>query len=119
MGPASKTSVQHEPPPPHPFFYPPPPFYGYAWPAGPAGPLPANSNSISRTKTPSLLQFLKDLEKDLDKAEGTFTQFEDAFTSEEIEVQHIKDLDDQEMIQLGITKIGWRKALRDASSLYK
>jgi SAM domain (Sterile alpha motif) len=119
VGPASKTSVQHEPPPPHPFLYPPPPFYGYGWPAGPAGPLPANSNSISRTKTPSLLQFLKDLEKDLDKAEGTFTQFEDAFTSEEIDVQYIKDLDDQEMIQLGITKIGWRKALRDASSLYK
>lgn len=115
MGPASKTSVQHEPPPPHSFLYPPPPFYGYGWPAG---PLPANSNSlISRTKTPSLLQFLKDLEKDLDKAEGTFTQFEDAFTSEEIEVQHIKDLDDHEMIQLGITKIGWCKALRDASSL--
>jgi hypothetical protein len=99
---------------------PPPPYFGYGYPyhpALPAGPFP--NHSVSKTKTPSLSRFLKDLEEDLGKEEGTFTQFEDALSGEEIELQHIKDLSDQEMIQMGIFKIGWRKALRDASAMYK
>jgi hypothetical protein len=59
------------------------------------------------------------LEKELEKEKGTFTQFESAFLAEDIDVKHIKDLDDQEMVQLGVSKIGWRKALREASAIYR
>lgn len=101
----------------------PPPFYGYGYPYHPALPaaLPAAfpNHAAPKMKTPSLARFLRDLEEDLGKEEGTFSQFETALSLEEIEVQHIKDLSDQEMMQMGITKIGWRKALRDASAMYK
>jgi SAM domain (Sterile alpha motif) len=115
--PASKTPVQHDNVPSPALSYPPPYGCPYPVPMWPAGQLPTYM-SLPKMKTPSLYRFLSDLERELDKPEGTFMQFEHAFSAEEIEVQHIKNLSDQEMSQLGIVKIGWRKALRDASAMY-
>jgi hypothetical protein len=122
MSSASKPHSHNDTVPPYSSYQPPPPppFYGYGYPyhpALPAGPFP--NQLAPKTKTPTLLRFLRDLEEDLGKEEGTFTIFESAFSEEEIEVQYIKDLSDQEMIQMGIFKIGWRKALREASAMYR
>jgi len=120
MSSASKAHPHNDTTPfPYQQLQPPPPFYGYGYPYHPALPAAFPNHAAPKTKTPSLARFLKDLEEDLGKEEGTFSQFETALSLEEIEVQHIKDLSDQEMIQMGITKIGWRKALRDASTMYK
>jgi hypothetical protein len=48
-----------------------------------------------------------------------FIQFKSIFEDERITVDQIHDLTDAEFDQLGIKKIGWRKAFRTAAKRYK
>ena len=48
-----------------------------------------------------------------------FTRFKDIFENERITVNQIYDLTDAEFDQLGVNKIGWRKAFRAAAQHYK
>ena len=67
---------------------------------------------------PSLCDFLHDLDKEQGE-NGVFEAFEPSFQKERIKVEHIKDLADSQFAQLGIDKIGWKIALRQASQRYK
>jgi len=56
-----------------------------------------------------------------DKSDSTreFIQFKSIFEDEQITVDQIHDLTDAEFDQLGVKKIGWRKAFRAAAKRYK
>ena len=47
-----------------------------------------------------------------------YSQFENAFSEEEITVNAIKDLSDKQMVKLGIVKIGWQKNIKQAAQRY-
>lgn len=71
-----------------------------------------NDSHISSSPTPSLEEFFA-------KLDGEFAQFKNNFEDERITVDQIHDLTDIEFDQLGINKIGWRKAFRAAAQRYK
>jgi hypothetical protein len=56
----------------------------------------------------------------LDGSNGTgeFANFKKTFEDECISVSQIYDLTDTEFDQLGVKKIGWRKAIRAAARRY-
>jgi hypothetical protein len=68
--------------------------------------------SSSEQPIPSLEEFFAGLDEE-------FAQFQCVFKEERITVDQIYDLTDIEFNQLGIIKIGWRKALRAAAQRYK
>ena len=61
---------------------------------------------------PSLDEFFIKLDRD---NTGEFTNFKSIFENERITVDQIHDLTDAEFDQLGVNKIGWRKAFRTAA----
>src|SRR3990170_2272145 len=63
----------------------------------------SSSSQQSQQSIPSLEEFFS-------KLDGEFAQFKNIFENERITVDQIYDLTDNEFIQLGIGKIGWRKA---------
>ncbi len=64
-------------------------------------------------------QSIPSLEEFFSKLDGEFAQFKNIFENERITVDQIYDLTDIEFNQLGISKIGWRKAFRAAAQCYK
>ena len=72
----------------------------------------SSSPQQSQQFTPSLEEFFSSLDSE-------FEQFKNIFENERITVDQIYDLTDIEFNQLGISKIGWRKAFRAAAQRYK
>jgi hypothetical protein len=72
----------------------------------------ASSNEI-----PTIYEFLKTLDNKFNTP-GTYAQFEKAFIDEEITVNIIKDLSDNQLEKLGVTKIGWQKNIKQHASIY-
>ena len=70
----------------------------------------------SATKLPSIHEFFSSL----DQKYGcdSYSKLENNFAEEEITVDCIKDLSNEEMERLGITKIGWKKNIRQAAQKY-
>ena len=75
-------------------------------------PIVNNNDSHISSPIPSLEEFFA-------KLDGEFVQFKNTFEDERITVDQIHDLIDIEFNQLGISKIGWRKAFRAAAQRYK
>ena len=75
-------------------------------------PLHVSSSQQSQQSTPSLEEFFSSLDSE-------FAQFKNIFENERITVDQIYDLTDTEFNQLGVSKIGWRKALKAAAQRYK
>ncbi|CAG8583132.1 14735_t:CDS:2 [Rhizophagus irregularis] len=77
--------------------------------------LPNNVLSFSRQQpVPSLDEFFDELSSKNEE----FLRFKSTFEDEQITVDQICDLTDAEFDQLGINKIGWRKAFRAAAQRY-
>lgn len=66
---------------------------------------------------PSINEFLFNLDQKY-KCDNVYSQFENAFSEEEITVNAIKDLSDEQMVKLGIVKIGWQKNIKQAAQRY-
>ncbi|CAB4403317.1 unnamed protein product [Rhizophagus irregularis] len=75
-------------------------------------PLPLHASSSLQQPIPSLDEFFSKLDEE-------FAQFKNIFEDERITVDQIYNLTDIEFNQLGISKIGWRKAFRVAAQHYK
>jgi SAM domain (Sterile alpha motif) len=78
---------------------------------------PPNVLPLSKRPIPSLNEFFTKLEEQ--NGTGEFARFKDIFENERITVDQIYDLTDTEFDQLGINKIGWRKAFRAAAQRYR
>jgi hypothetical protein len=87
----------------------------------------SHSNTLSNTLTqpppspgthelPSISEFLHILDQKY--FSNVYSKFEGAFLQEEITVNAIKDLTDEEMVKLGVNKIGWQKNIRQAAQRY-
>lgn len=87
----------------------------------------SHSNTLSNTLTqpppspgtyelPSISEFLHILDQKY--SSNVYSKFEGAFLQEEITVNAIKDLTDEEMVKLGVNKIGWQKNIRQAAQRY-
>jgi hypothetical protein len=79
--------------------------------------LPLNVSSPSKQPIPSLDEFFTKLGES--SGIGEFARFKSNFENEQITVDQIYDLTDAEFDQLGINKIGWRKAFRAMAQHYK
>ena len=82
----------------------------------------SNSNNNNNNNSSSPLHVpisIPSLEEFFAKLDGEFMQFKNIFEEERITVDQIYDLTDVEFSQLGINKIGWRKAFRAAAQCYK
>ena len=66
---------------------------------------------------PSISEFLLNLDQKY-KCNNIYSKFENAFVEEEITVNAIKDLSDEQMVKLGIVKIGWQKNIKQAAQRY-
>lgn len=75
------------------------------------------SLSSSKQAVPSLDEFFTKLGANGDTEK--LVDFKNIFENEQITVDQIHDLTDAEFDQLGVNKIGWRKAFRAASKCYK
>jgi hypothetical protein len=95
-----------------PFFF--IPFTQYANHNNNSNLLPHVSSSSQQTQ-----QAIPSLEEFFSKLDDEFAQFKNIFENERITVDQIYDLTDIEFNQLGISKIGWRKAFRAAAQRYK
>jgi SAM domain (Sterile alpha motif) len=78
---------------------------------------PPNVLPLSNRPIPSLNEFFTKLEEQ--NGTGEFARFKDIFENERITVDQIYDLTDTEFDQLGINKIGWRKAFWAAAQRYR
>ena len=87
----------------------------------------SHSNTLSNTLTqplpspdiyelPSVSEFLHILDQKY--SSNVYSKFEGAFLQEEIMVNAIKDLTDEEMVKLGVNKIGWQKNIRQVAQRY-
>jgi hypothetical protein len=72
--------------------------------------------SSPKQAAPSLDEFFAEL--DGSNGTGEFANFKKTFEDECISVSQIYDLTDTEFDQLGVKKIGWRKAIRAAARRY-
>lgn len=86
-------------------------------------PYPSHSNHsnasihLTSPELPSISEFLFNLDQKY-KCDNVYSKFENAFSEEEITVNVIKDLSDEQMIKLGIVKIGWQKNIKQAAQRY-
>ena len=90
-----------------------PPQYPYSY---------ANSNTpihpaSPHRELPSITEFLHNLDQKYN-CNNVYSKFENAFLEEEITVNAIKDLSDEQMVKLGIVKIGWQKNIKQAAQRY-
>lgn len=72
---------------------------------------------LTSPELPSISEFLFNLDQKY-KCDNVYSKFENAFSEEEITVNAIKDLSDEQMIKLGIVKIGWQKNIKQAAQRY-
>jgi hypothetical protein len=72
---------------------------------------------ITNHELPSITEFLSSLDQKYN-CNNVYSKFENAFLEEEITVNAIKDLSDEQMVKLGIVKIGWQKNIRQAAQRY-
>ena len=82
----------------------------------------ANSNTpihpaSPHRELPSITEFLHNLDQKYN-CNNVYSKFENAFLEEEITVNAIKDLSDEQMVKLGIVKIGWQKNIKQAAQRY-
>jgi hypothetical protein len=75
------------------------------------------SPPITNYELPSITEFLLSLDQKYN-CNNVYSKFENAFLEEEITVNAIKDLTDEQMVKLGIVKIGWQKNIRQAAQKY-
>lgn len=75
------------------------------------------SSPIINNELPSVAEFLSSLDQKYN-CNNVYSKFENAFLEEEITVNAIKDLTDEQMVKLGILKIGWQKNIRQAAQRY-
>jgi hypothetical protein len=73
--------------------------------------------SESSSKCPTIGEFLSELDN-IHNGNGIYKSLENAFVEEDITVNVIKDLTDDELISMGINKIGWRKNIKQAANKY-
>jgi hypothetical protein len=79
---------------------------------------PVSSLSPSTNlELPSISEFLLSLDQKFN-CNNVYSKFENAFLDEEITVNGIKDLSDEQMVKLGIVKIGWQKNIKQAAQKY-
>ncbi|RHZ56859.1 hypothetical protein Glove_396g26 [Diversispora epigaea] len=77
----------------------------------------STSNLSELSKYPTITEFLQELDN-IHNDNGTYLQLESKFIDEDITVNAIKDLTNEELITLGVTKIGWRKNIIQAANKY-
>jgi hypothetical protein len=65
---------------------------------------------------PTISEFLRSLDQKYNS--NVYSKFESAFLQEEITVNVIKDLTNEEMVNLGISKLGWQKNIKQAAQRY-
>ncbi|RHZ89628.1 hypothetical protein Glove_13g55 [Diversispora epigaea] len=97
-----------------------------------AKPITSTSNNTNNTSTIpisssmpqwfmsflfSFPEFLQELDN-IHNGNGTYLQLESKIVDEDITVNAIKDLTNEELITLGVTKIGWRKIIIQAANIY-
>src|SRR6185436_10839786 len=73
--------------------------------------------SESSSKYPIIGEFLSELDN-IHNGNGIYKSLENAFVEEDITVNIIKDLTDDELISMEISKIGWRKNIKQAANKY-
>ncbi len=78
-----------------------------------------NATPIFFTFPPQMFQSFTQNPITNNSGDGEFLRFKSIFEDERITVDQIYDLTDTEFDQLGINKIGWRKAFRAAAQRYK
>ena len=78
---------------------------------------PLGISPPSKQPIPSLDEFFTKLDES--SGIGELSRFKSNFENEQITVDQIYDLTDAEFDQLGINKIGWRKAFRAMAKHYK
>jgi len=106
------------PPYPYPYaMYPPP----YAAPSSCQHnnhPSPSHVNTSAAQPTPSLEEFLQELDREYGK-NGEYMQFLQCFENEALCVPHIKYLTSEQFQKMGVTRIGWQITLKKESEKYK
>ena len=75
------------------------------------------SSPTTNHELPSITEFFLNLDQRYN-CNNVYSKFENAFLEEEITVNAIKDLTDEQMVKLGIVKIGWQKNIRQAAQRY-
>ena len=65
----------------------------------------------------SLNEFFAELDR-VHNCNGIYAALENSFKQQDITVNVIKDLTDNELIELGVSKIGWRKNIKQAAQKY-
>jgi hypothetical protein len=80
-------------------------------------PTHLTSSPIVNNELPTIAEFLSSLDQKYN-CNNVYSKFENAFLEEEITVNAIKDLTDEQMVKLGILKIGWQKNIRQAAQRY-
>ncbi|CAB4418904.1 unnamed protein product [Rhizophagus irregularis] len=75
------------------------------------------SSPTTNHELPSVTEFFLNLDQKYN-CNNIYSKFENAFLEEEITVNAIKDLTDEQMVKLGIVKIGWQKNIRQAAQRY-
>ncbi|RHZ81545.1 hypothetical protein Glove_119g47 [Diversispora epigaea] len=77
----------------------------------------STSNLSELFKYPTITEFLQELDN-IHNGNRTYLQLESKFIDEDITVNAIKNLTNEELITLGVTKIGWRKNIIQAANKY-
>lgn len=80
-------------------------------------PHPNTSIQPRSPDLPSISEFLNNLDRKYN-CNDVYSKFNNAFLEEEITVNAIKDLSDDQLVKLGIVKIGWQKNIRQAAQKY-
>jgi len=75
------------------------------------------SSPTTNHELPSITEFFLNLDQKYN-CNNVYSKFENAFLEEEITVNAIKDLSDEQMVKLGVVKIGWQKNIRQAAQRY-
>jgi len=79
---------------------------------------PSHANTSATRPTPSLEDFLQELDREYGK-DGEYTQFLQSFQTEALRVPHIKYLTVEQFREMGVTRIGWQITLKKESEKYK
>jgi hypothetical protein len=82
-------------------------------------PFEKSTSNLSElySKCPTIGEFLSELDN-IHNGNGIYKSLENSFVKEDITVNVIKDLTDEELISIGVNKIGWRKNIKQAANKY-